>query len=158
MSNEVQKVEKSSVVNPLTQEFAEKKYNGELFEFLLNNPDAFLRKSSFDGLGEWVKTGDLENSTAYLFACEILDYDVADAKSGEIKHSHYSVWLGVREPDGLRFIYAAGMKLTGLAEKLLEPQNELTLKAVNDKGIHVKFPAVKRLANGNNFMDPDIIP
>ena len=144
--------------NPLTDTKMQPTYNAELFDFLESNPDAFLRKSKFDGLGEWVKTEELEGKTAYLYACEILDYTAKDPKTQQQKHYHYSVWLGVREEDGLAFIYAAGKKLTGLAEKLLDPANEKILSAVNTKGAHVRFPQMKRLANGNNFMDPDLIP
>ena len=40
--------------NPLTDTKMQPTYNAELFDFLESNPDAFLRKSKFDGLGEWV--------------------------------------------------------------------------------------------------------
>lgn len=146
------------IVNPLTAAKQNPQTCGELLQLVKENPDAFLRKSSFDGLGEWVKSEDLEECTAFLFDCEILDYNAVDPKTKEEKHYRYSVWLGVRESDDLSFIYAAGSKLTQLAELLLNGDNDKTLAAVREKGAHVKFPKMRRLSNGNNFMDVQLIP
>lgn len=145
-------------VNPLTSAKMSSQTCVEVLALVREHPESFLRKSSFDGLGEWVKTEELEGTTAYLFDCEILDYDAKDSLTNDLKHYHYSVWLGVRESDGLSFIYSAGSKLTSLAELLLNGENESVLNAVREKGMHVKFPKLRRLANGHSFMDAQLIP
>lgn len=143
-------------------------FNAELFAMVSANPDAFQRKTPFDGLGRSVKTEELEEKKVYFFDCAILDFDSVDPQNpprdpqhptvDEIKHYHYSVWRGILEDTGESIIYSAGTKLTQLAECLLNGENEAAYNAVREKGAHLYFPKMRRLANGHTFMDPDLIP
>lgn len=131
----------------------------EFLNFLQNNPEIFLRKSSFDGMGEPFTSDDLEGEKAWLYECEMLDYDGLDKDTGEIKHFRYSVWLGVRESDNISFVYSAGKQLTELCESLILPENKAVKDAVSEKGIHVIFNMIKLKSNPKkSFMKVQVIP
>lgn len=143
-------------------------FNAELFAMIAANPEAFLRKTPFDGLGRVVKSEELEGKRVYFFDCAIIDFEAVDPKKSprdpkhpapeDLKHYHYSAWRGILEETGESIVYSAGYKLTNLAENLLNGENEAAYNAVREKGIHLYFPKMRRLVNGNSFMDPDLIP
>lgn len=143
-------------------------FNAELFEAVAANPESFLRKTPFDGLGRKVTSEELEGKKVYFFDCAILDYEALDPDKShdpnnltpeDLKHYHYSAWRGVLDDgSGESIIYCAGTKLTKLADLLLNGQNDNAYNAVREKGAHLYFPKMRRLANGRTFMDPDLIP
>lgn len=143
-------------------------FNAELFAMIAANPNAFLRKTPFDGLGRVVKSEELEEKKVYFFDCAIIDFEGVDPKKPprdpknpapeELKRFHYSAWRGILEETGESIVYSAGYKLTNLAENLLNGENEAAYNAVREKGIHLYFPKMRRLANGHTMMDPDLIP
>lgn len=148
-----------TVTNPLTGEVFVPQYNAEIFEGLNDNPDVWYRSTSFDGQGRLVDTDELLGKRVYFFACEMIDYDAINKKSNQSEHYHYSAWWGVLEETGEAIIYRAGIKLTRLADYLLNPANSDKLAAVNAKGVHFYFPTkLKTLPNGNNYCDPALIP
>lgn len=127
--------------------------------FLETHPDIFLRKSSFDGMGVPFNSDDLDGHTAFLYECEILDYDALNPDTGAFDHYHYSVWLGVRDFDLTSFVYSAGKQLTELAEALVLPENKAVKDDVSEKGIHVKFGMIKLKSDPKkSFMKVDVIP
>lgn len=128
-------------------------------DFLQKNPEIFLRKSSFDGMGEPLTSDDLDGEKAFLYECEILDYDAPNKDTGELEHFHYSVWLGVRDRDNLSFVYSAGKQLTELAEALILPENATVKEDVSARGIHVIFNMIKLKSDPKkSFMKVDVIP
>lgn len=128
-------------------------------DFLQKNPEIFLRKSSFDGMGEPFTSEDLNGEKAFLYECEILDFDAPNKDTGEMKHFHYSVWLGVRDRDERAFVYSAGKQLTELAEALILSENEAVRRDVSERGIHVVFSLIKLKSDPKkSFMKVDVIP
>lgn len=128
-------------------------------QFLQENPDIFLRKSSFDSMGVPFTSNDLDGEKAWLYECEMLDYDAPNKDTGELEHYHYSVWLGVRERDDVSFVYAAGKQLTELCESLILPENKAVKDDVSEKGIHVVFKMIKLKSDAKkSFMKVDVIP
>lgn len=128
-------------------------------EFLQKNPEIFLRKSSFDGMGVPFTSDDLDGEKAWLYECEMLDYDAPNKDTGDLEHYHYSVWLGVRERDNIAFVYAAGKQLTELCESLILPENEAVKNDISEKGIHVVFKKIKLKSDAKkSFMKVDVIP
>lgn len=147
------------VVNPLTGDVFKPEYNAEIFSALSDNPEVWYKSTSFDGQGRLVSTEELLGKRTYFFACEVIDYDCLNKKTNQPENHHFSAWWGVIEDTGEVIIYRAGIKLTRLAEYLLDPDNSDKLKAVNAKGLHFSFPAkLKTLPNGNNYCDPSLIP
>lgn len=159
MNEMVKQSNEITVVNPLTGQVFSPSYNAEVFEALNDNPDVWYKSTSFDGQGRLVDTNELLGKKVYFFACEIIDYNVQDKKDNRSVPHHFSAWWGVIEETGEAIIYRAGIKLTRLAEYLLNPANSEKLQAVNSKGLHFHFPTkLKMLPNGNNYCDPALIP
>lgn len=159
MNEMVKQSNEITVVNPLTGQVFNPAYNAEVFEALNDNPEVWYKATSFDGQGRLISTDELLGKRAYFFACEMIDYDAVDKKSQKREHYHFSAWWGVLEETGETIIYRAGIKMTRLAEYLLDPANADKLQAVNTKGVHFYFPAkLKTLPNGNNYCDPALIP
>lgn len=147
------------IVDPVTNNQIDiNSFNGDLFSHLQDNPDVWLRSTSFDGLGRRVETSELIGKKVYFFDCEVIDYDLIDKKSLESKHFHYSAWRGILEESGESIVYLGGTKLTKLADDLVLPENANILEAVRNKGAHLYFPPMKDLGGGRQFCNPDLIP